>query len=85
MPFGQDLVWSLLLLFAGKAPGPEKLGAVRFGAKEALVLMHHSWILSDVLVHVQPQFQAVVCLPWGYPHTADSHQPTDGLPAACLG
>lgn len=38
-------IWSLQLLFAGKAPGPEKLGAVRFGTKEALVLMHCSWIL----------------------------------------
>lgn len=81
MSFGQDLVWSSLLLFAGKAPGPEKVGAIRFGAKEALVLMHHSWILSGVLVHGQPQFQALVPLPWG---AADSHQPISGLPPACL-
>jgi len=51
------------------------------------VLMHRSWILSDVLAHGHPQFQALVPLvpSWGYPHTADGHQPIDGLLPVCLG
>lgn len=79
MSCGQDLAWSLLLLFAGKAPGPEELGAVRFGSKEALVLTHHSWTRSDLFVHGKPQFQALVPLFWGYPHTAVSN-PVMGYP-----
>lgn len=85
MSCGQDLVWSLLLLFVGKAAGPERWGGVRFGAKDALVLMLHSWTLPDVLVRGKPQFQALFSLFWGYPHTVDSQQPIDGLPSACLG
>lgn len=51
MSFVPDLVSLQLLLFAAKAPTPEKLDAVRFEAKEALVLIHCSWVLFGVLAH----------------------------------